>query len=557
MTSRNSVFQKFLRKVFIRRRKKTRSRFSRSNKRQNERLAHNNVTNNDNTFRINNLLVNNEEKNEKNYLAPLNFNTPDRTSIGLCRDWRSGNKVIDDLIQLIRLQYPHPAHNLNWIPYEEFVDCEHIADGGFSTIYKATWTTSNQTVALKSLNNSQDISINYLNEIKANWDLFSQSQFLHCHGITQSPSNGDFIMVMQYAQSGDLRLYLQHNSTSSWKDKLRILKQIASGLEELHIRDLVHGNLHSGNIMNIDQSNFVIGDVGLSGPASEPAFSDGIYGVLPYIAPELLMGLDYSDKSDIYSFSIIMWELCSGMKPFCSTPHNLELAKEICEGKRSPIPVGTPPLYSDLMEKCWDSDPSKRPDVADILKTVHHWLVNDSLDVFSRKDGLDPAHNNVSTERTHPDAVYHSRLLDFPELRGTTRRRQYLSLNIPLSVSEGSSSDTIQLSQQPTQPSRDNPKHLLSSGIISNSKSFRNTYNHPPTHKDTREVSRDAQGYEPGRPEIVNPKINPRAINPRVKPGVISVFIPDDDIETLQKYWAMDSTMNFNLNNLKKIAHTV
>ncbi|CAG8746902.1 5631_t:CDS:1, partial [Gigaspora rosea] len=133
---------KFLRKVFIRRRKKTRSRFSRSNKRQSDRLANNNVTNNDSTFCVNNLLVNNEEKN---LLAPLNVNTSDRTSTGLCRDWRSGNKIIDDLIQLIRLQYPHPAHNLNWIPYEEFANCEHIADGGFSTIYKATWTTSGQT----------------------------------------------------------------------------------------------------------------------------------------------------------------------------------------------------------------------------------------------------------------------------------------------------------------------------------------------------------------------------------------------------------------------------
>ncbi|KAF0406198.1 serine/threonine protein kinase [Gigaspora margarita] len=477
MTSRNSVFQKFLRKVFIRRRKKTRSRFSRSNKRQSDRLANNNVTNNDSTFRVNNLLVNNEEKN---LLAPLNVNTSDRTSTGLCRDWRSGNKIIDDLIQLIRLQYPHPAHNLNWIPYEEFANCEHIADGGFSTIYKATWTTSGQTVTLKSLNNSQDISINYLNEIKANWDLFSQPQFLHCHGITQSPSTGDFIMVMQYAQS-DLRLYLQHTDTSSWKDKLRILKQIASGLEELHKRDLVHGNLHSA--------------------------------------------------------------------------HNLELAKNLCEGNRPPIPDETPQLYSDLMKQCWDSDPGNRPDVADILDTVHHWLVNDSLDVFSRKDGLTPAHNSVSTIRTHPDAVYYSRLLDYPELRGTTRRRQYLSLNIPRSVSEGSSND---LSQQPTQPSQDNPKHLLSSGNLSNSKSFRNTYNHPPTHKDTREISRDAQGYESGRPEIVNSKMNPRVMIPRVKPGVISVFIPDDDIETLQKYWAMDS-MNFNLNNLKKnqVANTL
>ncbi|CAI2200804.1 3498_t:CDS:2, partial [Funneliformis geosporum] len=168
----------------------------------------------------------------------------------------------------IRLEFPYPSHNLNWIPYDEFVGSRLITQGGFSSIFEAMWNKSGQTVALKCLNDSQDLSSDYLNEIKTHWGLFSQPQFLRCFGITQYPITGEFMIVLQYASFGDLRLHLQRNRVSSWKDKIRILKQIARGLAEMHKRDLIHGNLHSGNIMNIDKSHFVIGDVGLCGPAN-------------------------------------------------------------------------------------------------------------------------------------------------------------------------------------------------------------------------------------------------------------------------------------------------
>jgi streptomycin 6-kinase len=49
----------------------------------------------------------------------------------------------------------------------------------------------------------------------------------------------------------------------------------------MHKRDLIHGDLHSGNIMNIDRSHFVIGGVGLCGPANRITRKKAIYGVLP------------------------------------------------------------------------------------------------------------------------------------------------------------------------------------------------------------------------------------------------------------------------------------
>ncbi|CAG8502745.1 2766_t:CDS:2 [Funneliformis caledonium] len=144
---------------------------------------------------------------------------PNRASTGQPRrDWRSGYKPIDELIQEIRLEFPYPSHNLNWIPYDEFVGSRLITQGGFSSIFEAMWNKSGQTVALKCLKDSQDLSSDYLNEIKTHWGLFSQPQFLRCYGITQYPITGEFMIVLQYASFGDLRLHLQRGSTISFNN---------------------------------------------------------------------------------------------------------------------------------------------------------------------------------------------------------------------------------------------------------------------------------------------------------------------------------------------------
>ncbi|CAG8606332.1 5667_t:CDS:2 [Dentiscutata erythropus] len=103
--------------------------------------------------------------NQNNGLVLSSINTPDRTSTGARRDWRSGFKQIDELVHEMRLEYPDPSQHLIWIPFGEFMKCKQINCGGFSTIYEATWIPSGQTVALKCLKDSQDLSLDFLNEV--------------------------------------------------------------------------------------------------------------------------------------------------------------------------------------------------------------------------------------------------------------------------------------------------------------------------------------------------------------------------------------------------------
>ena len=98
------------------------------------------------------------------------------------KNWTSGNSDVDKLIQESQLNAKTLYEKLEWIEYDRFENIEYVAKGGFGTIYKAIWKDgmicwrnyvtnqwikckSNTTVALKSLNNSKDITLEFLNEV--------------------------------------------------------------------------------------------------------------------------------------------------------------------------------------------------------------------------------------------------------------------------------------------------------------------------------------------------------------------------------------------------------
>src|SRR5438045_9163199 len=94
------------------------------------------------------------------------------------------------------------------------------------------------------------------------------------------------LMVMQYFPNGSLRQCFKDSySKSNFADKLYQLYTIAEGLKNIHEKILIHRDLHSGNILNYNNSACYITDLGLCRPANEKD-SDKVYGVMPYFAPE-------------------------------------------------------------------------------------------------------------------------------------------------------------------------------------------------------------------------------------------------------------------------------
>ena len=103
---------------------------------------------------------------------------------------------------------------------------------------------------------------------------------------------------------------------------------------EIHKKNYIHHDLHSGNIFSYSIARSKIGDLGLCQQLKEKDNSQNeIYGVIPYMAPEVLSKKTYTKESDIYSFGMIMWEFTTGKKPFHDRPHNHCLISDILKGE--------------------------------------------------------------------------------------------------------------------------------------------------------------------------------------------------------------------------------
>src|ERR1051325_11397690 len=194
---------------------------------------------------------------------------------------------------------------------------------------------------------------------------------VRCYGITKDPKTNNFMMVMEYAQYGSLRQHLDKNFNSlNWTGKLYNLFYISSGLNNIHEKGLIHHDFHCGNILNNKKVNgelySQITDLGLCKPANATTHqSDNkqIYGVLPYVAPEVLRGEGYTQASDIYGFGIIAYELCTGLPPYHDIAHDELLTIRICQGLRPKSNYRIPQLILDAIQQCWDADPLNRPEV--------------------------------------------------------------------------------------------------------------------------------------------------------------------------------------------------
>src|SRR5207248_4317359 len=95
---------------------------------------------------------------------------------------------------------------------------------------------------------------------------------LDIYGISQDPNTKEYILVMRYANDGSLTDYITKNfKILKWKDKIKILYSIISGLNTIHQEQLVHHDFHSGNILHSKwlPQKMMIADLVLSAAADQ------------------------------------------------------------------------------------------------------------------------------------------------------------------------------------------------------------------------------------------------------------------------------------------------
>jgi serine/threonine protein kinase len=242
------------------------------------------------------------------------------------------------------------------------------------------------------------------------------------------------MMVMEL-KDGSLRQYLNNGFKSiDWNKKLTILLVISVGLKDIHNSGLIHRDFHCGNILSDFRYEGYVTDLGLCKPANVKNSQDiykKIYGVLPYVAPEVLRGKEYTQASDIYGFGIITYEICTGLPPYHDVAHDEFLAMKICHGLRPKSNYKIPQLIFDIINQCWDANPSNRPLVNDLyellrnlygkrndMNSIIYEQIKEADEINKKSPSIVQSKSSTSTlsYMTHPQAVYTSRLLNFKNL---------------------------------------------------------------------------------------------------------------------------------------------
>src|ERR1051325_7655496 len=125
-------------------------------------------------------------------------------------------------------------------------------------------------------------------------------------GISKHPETGEFILVME-EMDYDLKTYIQeHRDTLTWKEVYNIFWFDLHAIMTMHNheKNILHRDMHFGNLLKRHSGTWYISDFGLSGEAKRPKGS--VYGVLDFIPPEVMCGKEYTSKGDIYSCGMVL-----------------------------------------------------------------------------------------------------------------------------------------------------------------------------------------------------------------------------------------------------------
>jgi serine/threonine protein kinase len=119
-----------------------------------------------------------------------------------------------------------------------------------------------------------------------------------------------------------------------------------------------------------------VADFGLSKMKQATLVSGGMRGTLPWMAPELLTmsGTKVSEKIDVYSFGIVMWEILTGEDPYDGMHYGGVIGGILSNTLRPLVPTSCNLEWRKLMEQCWSTEPERRPSFAEVATRLRSML---------------------------------------------------------------------------------------------------------------------------------------------------------------------------------------
>ncbi|XP_050538049.1 mitogen-activated protein kinase kinase kinase 13-A isoform X2 [Daktulosphaira vitifoliae] len=253
--------------------------------------------------------------------------------------------------------YDHKSFQDIWdIPFESISDLQWLGSGAQGAVFSGK--LKNEIVAVKKVREQKETDIRHLRKL-------NHPNIVQFRGVcTQAPC---YCIVMEYCPYGPLYNLLRDGEEIPPVRLVSWAKQIASGMHYLHVNKIIHRDLKSPNVLIGQQEMVKISDFGTSREWNEISTKMSFAGTVAWMAPEIIRNEPCSEKVDIWSYGVVLWELMT-----CETPYRDVDSSAIIWGVGSnslhlPIPSSCPDGFRLLIKQCWAAKPRNRPSFKHIM----------------------------------------------------------------------------------------------------------------------------------------------------------------------------------------------
>lgn len=200
---------------------------------------------------------------------------------------------------------------------ERYEVLEKIGSGGMSDVYKAKCHKLNRFVAIKVLKPEFGEDKTFVSKFRA--EAQSAAGLMHSNIVNVydvGEENGIHYIVMELVEGITLKKYIEKKGRLGVRESVSIAIQVAQGMEAAHKHHIVHRDIKPQNIIISKEGKVKVTDFGIARAASSNTINSTVMGSVHYISPEQARGGYSDEKSDIYSFGIMLFEMLTGRIPF-------------------------------------------------------------------------------------------------------------------------------------------------------------------------------------------------------------------------------------------------
>ncbi|XP_059453738.1 serine/threonine-protein kinase STY13-like [Corylus avellana] len=251
-----------------------------------------------------------------------------------------------------------------------------FAQGAFGKLYRGTY--NGEDVAIKILERPENdpekaqlMEQQFQQEVKMLATL-KHPNIVRFIGACRKPMV--WCIVTEYAKGGSVRQFLMKRQNRAVPLKLAVKQalDVARGMAYVHGPGLIHRDLKSDNLLINADKSIKIADFGVARIEVQTEGMTPETGTYRWMAPEMIQHRPYTQKVDVYSFGIVLWELITGNLPFQNMTAVQAAFAVVNKGVRPTIPHDCLPILSEIMTRCWDANPDVRPPFAEVVKMLEN-----------------------------------------------------------------------------------------------------------------------------------------------------------------------------------------